>query len=121
MVDSFQVKSLVDEESGLPRCVWVCPVEGCEGRCGGIPDHDGPHQCPVHYREVSWRSLYSHKVIVVAKQGGHPREWTAYIHGVPGLAHDEEWQDVAAHGATLPRGLAELLFPSFARRFRYVG
>jgi len=103
------------------QCPWVCPESGCGKRCGGWDGHPGPHQCPVHYRAVSWRSLYSHRVLVVAKQGGHPREWRAYIDAVPGVDHEGEWREVAAQGATLPRELAMLLFPSFAERFRYVG
>jgi len=30
------------------QCAWICPV--CHSRCGGSEGHDGPHQCPIHYK-----------------------------------------------------------------------
>jgi len=104
----------------VPRCDWRCPVPGCGEQCAGVPGHAGEHQCPVHHRAVRWKAL-DRRVLVVAKQGGHPREWTCYVGAVPGVRHDEEWQEVAAHGSVLGYEVAKWLFPSFARSYRYVG
>ena len=30
------------------QCSWRCLQ--CGSKCGGIEEHSGPHQCPIHYR-----------------------------------------------------------------------
>ena len=40
--------------------------------------------------------------------------WRAYIDGVPGHDHGDEWQAVLAHGAALDEHIAAVVFPEFA-------
>ena len=53
------------------------------------------------------------KVIAVANTRVEGR-WKAYVDAVPGKNHDEEWQDVRAHGTALQENVAKVLFPGFA-------
>jgi len=49
-------------------------------------------------------------VIVVAKAGG-AGDWAAYIGGVMGRNHNDEWQAVEAYGNKLPEHIARAIFP----------
>jgi len=44
---------------------------------------------------------------------GEVGDWAAYIGTVPGMCHDQEWQEVARHGEKLPRKIAQATFPRF--------
>lgn len=52
------------------------------------------------------------RVLAVAKVGEDG--WRAYIGAVPGLNHDDEWEEVLRHGAKLPEAVALAIFPEFA-------
>lgn len=39
--------------------------------------------------------------------------WCAYCDVVPGLDHDNEFQDVLEHGDKLSKRIAEVIFPKF--------
>ena len=70
-------------------------------------------------REIEVKALSS-KVLVVAVQGGDPRERTAYIDAVPGYSHDEEFEEVILHGSKLSMLHAQFLFPLWAKlHWRY--
>lgn len=61
--------------------------------------------------KTEYRALSS-KVLVVAVEGAIG-DWAAYIDAVPGNNHDNEFFEVAEHGAKLDRHLAEILFPKW--------
>jgi len=50
-------------------------------------------------------------VLVVAKPGA-AGDWAAYIGGVMGRDHDDEWQAVEEYGAKLPEHIARCIFPN---------
>jgi hypothetical protein len=70
-------------------------------------------------RKTQWVAL-DQKVIAVAVEG-EVGDWTAYIGAVEGKNHYEEWRQVAKHGSTLPRKVAEAIFPDFAEQFTWRG
>jgi len=45
--------------------------------------------------------------------------WCAYCDAVPGMRHDDEYQEVLNTGTKLPRGAAEALFPDFVKLMPY--
>ena len=67
-------------------------------------------------REIEVKALAT-RVLVVAVQGGNPREWTAYIDAVSGYSHDKEFEEVILHGAKLSKLHAEFLFPSWTKLY----
>jgi hypothetical protein len=68
-------------------------------------------------KKVRWIPLDS-KVIAVAVEG-EVGDWSAYIGAVPGKDHTKEWQEILKHGTKLSRKVAEVLFPDFAKEFRW--
>ena len=52
------------------------------------------------------------RVLVVAKTRIEGR-WNAYCDAVPGINHDDEWEEVKHHGCKLPEHIAEAIFPEF--------
>ena len=50
-------------------------------------------------------------VLVVAKPGGF-NDWAAYIGGVMGRNHDDEWKAVEEYGNKLPEHIARAIFQS---------
>ncbi len=48
-------------------------------------------------------------VLVVAKAGGNS-DWAAYIGGVMGRNHDDEWKAVEEYGNKLPEHIARAIF-----------
>lgn len=72
-------------------------------------------------KDVTRRIRYiplDRKVITVAKEGA-VNDWAAYIGAVEGVNHTSEWQHVADFGTKLPQEVAEVLFPTFAKRFTW--
>jgi len=69
---------------------------------------------------IVWKTLSSY-ILVVAKQGEALFDWTAYVFPVPGINHDTEWKLWRSEGSKLRRDVAELMFPSFARKYIWRG
>lgn len=64
-----------------------------------------------------YRALDS-KVLVVAVEGD-VGDWAAYIGAVPGNNHFKEIEIVASHGTKLDKEIAELIFPNWAKSYRW--
>jgi len=60
-------------------------------------------------RPQELRILASDVLVVVKK--GTVNDWAAYIGGVLGRNHDEEWEAVAKYGNKLPEHIARAIFP----------
>lgn len=58
------------------------------------------------------------QVLVVAVEG-EVKDWAAYIGAVEGNKHSEEVQKVYERGTKLPEQVARILFPDFAKKFRW--
>jgi|WetSurMetagenome_2_1015567.scaffolds.fasta_scaffold51167_4 hypothetical protein len=71
------------------------------------------------YREVTDYTALSSRVLVVAVAQEPIDEWSAYIDGTPGENHEQEYQEVKAHGDKLRYDLAKVLFPEFDRRYTW--
>lgn len=72
-------------------------------------------------KEVEWKALDS-KVIAVASITKLPNgggEWAAYIGAIAGRNYSEEWREVLDNGTKLAYDLAAVLFPDFARKYRW--
>jgi len=68
-----------------------------------------------------WRAL-DKRVLVVACVTKFPDgggDWAAYIGAVAGTRHSDEWEEVRAYGSKLYEGFAALLFPEFAKKYRW--
>ena len=58
-----------------------------------------------------YRALHT-QILAVAKSRVEGR-WSAYIAPVPGMHHDEEYEDVLKHGTKLSESIALAMFPYF--------
>lgn len=104
----------------------------CEGCRGVLPmarlctnERTGRKECAVCYRkwmaeveglEYRRRSMASKCIAVATITKGV--DWAAYIDGVPGKRHDDEWPEVAKTGAKLPEDVARLIFPGIELPYR---
>ncbi len=59
------------------------------------------------------RQALAHNILVVATTRREGK-WSAYISAVPGVNHDDEWEEVLRHGTKILETLASVLFPRFA-------
>jgi hypothetical protein len=64
-------------------------------------------------RKAIWKALDNHVIAVGVEGYGH--DWAAYIGAVPAKDHEVEWEDAMNHGSKLSKGLAEAIFPEFAK------
>lgn len=67
-----------------------------------------PHMA---HRETHWFAL-DPKVLVVAIFNLAVGDWAAYVGAVPGVKHEDEWEEVARTGTKIAADLAEMLFAS---------
>jgi len=58
------------------------------------------------------------RVLAVASINVEVGDWCVYIDAVPGMNHDDEYEEVARKGAKLPERIAKLIFPGYAYRWR---
>jgi len=60
---------------------------------------------------IRWKAL-NRDVLAVANSRCEGA-WCAYIGAVPGMHHDNEWQEIRAHGGKLSEHIARVIFPEF--------
>lgn len=71
------------------------------------------------YKEILDYYTLDSKVLVVAVAHEPIDDWSAYIGGVAGKNHEQEFKQVKAEGSKLRYDLAKILFPSFAKKYRW--
>lgn len=68
-------------------------------------------------KEVEVKALDA-RVLAVAVEG-EVGDWAAYIGAVKGWNHNKEWQEVRDNGSKMSEEAASLIFPEFAKKFRW--
>jgi hypothetical protein len=69
-------------------------------------------------REMDYCVL-DQNVLAVAVQGGAGDDWAAYVGAVDGMSHDVEAEGAMRTGSKLRSDVARLLFPEFARAYKW--
>ena len=57
------------------------------------------------------RRIALHQNVLIVAETRIEGAWSAFCGPVPGINHNEEWQEVARVGDTLPEEVARVLFP----------
>lgn len=70
-------------------------------------------------RLVSDEKEEGYAIMAVALQGGAGWDWSAYIGICEGKNREEEWDSTWRKGVKLEEHIAKVLFPEFARKYRW--
>jgi len=71
-VKAISIRELIWMSRGS-QCIWICIH--CGQRCGGVTEHEGPHQCPKHYKLICIEKGIYGCIVCYTKYPNYPLNW----------------------------------------------